>query len=285
MTMAVPDFHFIFGLREQTEPLHIAHYLALESCRQLNAPPRIHFHYRNEPWGPWWDRIRPHLTLRPVTGRPQGFDPSQYAATEEGRIIEHYGWSYAHEADFIRLQVLFDEGGIYADMDTLFVRPYPDFASLSGGVPCEFAVAEEQAHINSRGVAEPSLCNAVLIAPKPGARFAALWLQRMREDFDGTWSKHSCQAAARLQANAGSALTILPRRYFFYYGSDARGLDTLFKQAEDTPREVYSIHLWSHLWWDTWRNDFIDFHHDSVTELHIREVDSTYNRVARRFLP
>jgi len=283
--MAALDFHFIFGLREQTEPFHIAHYLALESCRQLNAPPRIHFHYRNEPFGPWWQRIKPHLTLRPVVARPAGFEPARYAATEEGRVIERCGWTYAHEADFIRLQVLHDEGGIYADMDTLFVRPYPDFTDFADITQSGFAMGEEQAHINARGIAEPSLCNAVLITPRAGSHFAALWLERMAQDFDGTWSKHSCQAAARLQCDEPSSLSILPRRYFFHYGSEKADLRRLFIEAEDTPLEVYSMHLWSHLWWDTWRDDFSDFHHNALTEQHIRTVDTTYNRIARRFLP
>ena len=42
-------FHFVFGLREQNEPFHLAHYLCLESCRHVNQPQAIWFHYANEP--------------------------------------------------------------------------------------------------------------------------------------------------------------------------------------------------------------------------------------------
>jgi len=39
--MILHEFHFVFGLRAQTEP-----------------------------WGPPWDRIRPHLQLRPLEPGP-----------------------------------------------------------------------------------------------------------------------------------------------------------------------------------------------------------------------
>ena len=60
----VPDtFHFVFGLKPQDEPFHICWYLCLRSCIQVNKPGRILFHYQEEPWGPWWERIRPELEL------------------------------------------------------------------------------------------------------------------------------------------------------------------------------------------------------------------------------
>jgi hypothetical protein len=37
------QFHFIFGLRKQREPFHLAHYLCLESCRRVNQPESIRF--------------------------------------------------------------------------------------------------------------------------------------------------------------------------------------------------------------------------------------------------
>jgi Glycosyltransferase sugar-binding region containing DXD motif len=139
MTRARRDFHFIFGLKPQTEPFHLAFYLALESCRCVNDPDAIHFYYRNEPYGEYWDRIKPHLKLHKLTTQRQ-LDESRYQATQDGRFILHYGLQYAHEADVLRLEILRDVGGCYADMDTLFVQRYPDelFAH-------EFAIAEENA--------------------------------------------------------------------------------------------------------------------------------------------
>src|ERR1700675_991546 len=114
---------FVCGLAPQREPMHLVHYLCLESCRRVNSPHTICFHYRHEPHGPWWDRIKAHLTLRRVANKSLIPDVARYDATDEGRVIRDSGWTYAHEADFLRLSILLDEGGVYADMDTLFVSP------------------------------------------------------------------------------------------------------------------------------------------------------------------
>ena len=69
------------------------------------------------------DRRRPWSTLPLIAS---GFAPARYGNSAEGRLIEQLGLGYAHEADFLRLDILLAHGGVYADMDTLFVREYPD---------------------------------------------------------------------------------------------------------------------------------------------------------------
>ena len=44
---------------------------------EVNAPDAIHFHYRNEPHGPYWERIRPYLTLHQVGVIDTGFSASR----------------------------------------------------------------------------------------------------------------------------------------------------------------------------------------------------------------
>jgi hypothetical protein len=275
------DFHFVFGLKAQTEPLHIAFYLALESCRRVNAPDEIHFHYRNEPHGAWWERIRPHLTLHQVSART-ALDASRYAHHDEGQFIVRHGLTYAHEADLLRLQILRDGGGCYADMDTLFVRRYPDACFAH-----EFAIAEEAAmpstDANPHGVLQASLCNAVMFA-RPGARFVERWLAEMPQRFDGTWSAHSCAAAARLARDQTDEVRLLPWAWFYRYGIARESFTALFEDDATLRHDVMSIHLWSHLWWSETRRDFSDFHAAQMTEAHIRRVDTTYNRIARTYL-
>ena len=112
--------HFVFGLRPQTEPFHLVHYLAIESCRQVLAPDVIYLHHKHLPYGLWWDLIRPHLTLVEVDEvaevRAVDYDEQQVPAE----------FRYAHHADFVRLDALIEHGGVYADIDTLFLAPFPD---------------------------------------------------------------------------------------------------------------------------------------------------------------
>ncbi len=271
------DFHFVFGFKAQTEPLHLAFYLALESCRRVNDPDAIHFHYRNEPFGPYWDRIKPHLTMHQVANTT-ALDASRYSEHVEGRFILRESLSYAHEADLVRLQVLRDAGGCYADMDTLFVRRYPDELFLH-----EFAIAEESALPNAQGIWQSSLCNAVMFA-QPNSRFVNRWLDDMPKSFDGSWSAHSCAAAARLARDYSDEVTRLPWAWFYRYGITRESFASLFELAGEPRHDVMSIHLWSHLWWSEQRTDFSNFNHELLNEAYVREGASAYARMAQPFL-
>jgi hypothetical protein len=271
-------FHFVFGLRSQDEPMHIVHYLCLESCRRVYRPDAIHLHYRHMPQGPWWDLIRPQLTLHRIPLRKHYFDARRYRETEEGRFIERSGFAYAHEADFIRLDLLDRWGGVYADMDTLFVQPLPRRLFRE-----EFVIGEEPALPGPDGVLRPSLCNALMLA-RPRAVFPARWRTRMAEVFDGTWSRHSCQEAALLWSEMPESVRVVPQRYFYKHGPTRAGVNALLESLDPDFHDVYSLHLWAHLWWNEWRTDFSTFHAGMVTLDHIQQIDTTYNVIARGFL-
>lgn len=74
-------------------------------------------------------------------------------------------YSYAHHTDFIRLEKLLERGGIYADLDTIFVNKLPEHFFEK-----EFIMGEEKGLIVN-GEYHRSLCNGWLMSA-PGARFA-----------------------------------------------------------------------------------------------------------------
>lgn len=277
--MSIPkQFHFIFGLREQTEPFHLLHWLCLTSCLQVNQLNTVHFYYHHEPFGHWWDRIRPRLTLHRVTGVPAGFAPQRYADSREGRIIQELGIDYAHEADFLRLEILLEQGGIYADMDTLFVRPYPQ-----AWYEHEFVIGEEYSPIVAGETMRASLCNAVMLA-QPGSRFVEVWRETMNATFDGRWNSHSCRQAASLWQQHPFDLTVLPSACFYRYGSSPEGLYSLLEDSDSDRSDLYSIHLWAHLWWSRARNDVSNISADMIDEDWILNTPCTLARLARPFL-
>lgn len=279
MTRSRRIFHFAFGLREQTEPFHLLHYLCLASCLAVNRPDAIEFHYRHEPFGPWWERIKPHLHLVRAPDRVAGYAPERYQASAEGRLIEELGLGYAHEADFLRLDLLLEHGGVYADMDTLFVRAYPD-----AWFDCSFAIGEENAQPRPGRVTRPSLCNAVMFA-QPGAPFALRWRERMTNVFDGSWSRHSCEEAAHLWQEDPASVRVLPFTYFYRYGYSVAGIRSLLEEPAADRSDTYSVHLWAHLWWEQSRTDFSSVHAAQIDEAWIRARDCTLARIARPFLP
>ena len=187
--------------------------------------------------------------------------------------IEKYQLQYAHQADFIRLRALLEHGGVYADIDTLFVKPYPEeFFSK----PC--VMGRE----NVPGDRE-SLCNALILAEKDSV-FIERWLSRMYEVFDGSWNRHSCIEPSLLSKEMPGEIDVVDREYFFHYPCTVAGLASLLGKVDMPAEKVCSIHLWSHLWWDPSLTDFLHFHNEMLTEEFIRKYDTTYNLLARPFL-
>ena len=273
------QFHFVFGLKPQIEPFHIAHFLCLESCRLVNDPDSIHFHCHHEPHGEWWDRIKGRLTLHQLDPVPFVRDHPSYFAHDEGRLIKAWNLDYAHQADFVRLQVLASNGGVYADMDTLFVR------KLRAELFSErFVIAEEDLVTSPREPApELLLCNAFLMSARD-SMFARAWLDRMYQVFDGTWNRHSSDEAARLSRVMPGEVRVVPTRHHYRFPCTPEGIRTLLQGIDTDLEDVYSVHLWAHMWWSPLRTDITTFHKGLLTEQFIRTVDTTYNLIARRYL-
>jgi hypothetical protein len=269
-----PIVHFVFGLAPQTEPFHLVHYVALESCRRVLTPAQIMLHYKHLPFGVYWDRIRPELTLHEVDTVPQVL-AADYG---EGLVPERY--RYAHHADFVRLDALIEHGGVYADIDTLFLRPFPDEL-----YDAPFVIGEEDpVRDEHTGESRPSLCNAMLVSRR-GSTFAKEWRARMGTALDGSWSNHSGFLARELADELSSDVRVEPARTFFPAPCTPAGLAALFEHDDLDTAGACSIHLWSHLWWEPGRRDFTAIHGGMFTDAYVRSVDTTYNRLARPFLP
>ena len=265
--------HFVFGLREQDEPFHPVHFLAVESCRRVLAPDVIYFHHKHLPWGPYWERIRPYLTLVPV----DLVDDVLAADYSEARVPPAY--RYAHHADFIRLDALIEHGGVYADIDTVFVRPFPDDLFES-----RFVIGREAPAVDERtGEPRPSLCNALLLSEQ-GSRFARAWRERMAGELDGTWSNHSGFLSQALTEEMPAEVRVEPESTFFSFRSDREGLADLLERDLPLPEGALSVHLWAHLWWDRWRRDFSQVHSGHLTAAGLRGARTTLSRLARPYL-
>jgi hypothetical protein len=228
----------------------------------------VHFHYHHEPHGPWWDRIKPRLTLRHIE-LEQFIERYPY---DDARIA---AFRYAHLADFARLRILLAEGGIYADMDTLFLRPFPRHWRQR-----PFILGREKAPPPAQG----SLCNA-WIASAPRAAFCRLWLTEMTSAFDGSWSNHSTLLPFRLANRHPELLAVEPETAFYALDWTSAGIANLFLRHVPLPDCAYSLHLWSHLWFDPARRDFSRFHGGLLTPDYVAYANTTYARHARPFLP
>ncbi len=270
--------HFVFGLRPQAEPFHLVHYLAIASCAEVLAPDAIHLHCGELPYGFYWDLARPLVRLHRIAP-VEAVTGFRY----DDPVVQRY--SYAHQADFIRLDVLAEHGGLYADIDTLFVAPPPPALWEARCV-----IGREADVVDSRtGRSRPSLSNALVMA-EPGATFVEQWRAEIADAMDGTWAAHSCFLAEDLSRRLESTgrsddVRVEPERTFHAFPPSPDGLHRLLVERETDLDAIVSVHLAAHLWWEEDRRDFSAVHALQIDEAWIRAGSSTYAAAARRFLP
>lgn len=265
--------HFVFGLEEQREPFHFAHYMAVEASRRMLQPDAVHFHCKHLPWGPLWDRLEPHLTVQPVD-----LVPAVLGADYSSGLVP-LPYRYAHHADFLRLDALIEHGGVYVDIDMVLVRPLPEeLFSRPFVIGSELPTRDEVS-----GELRPSLCNAFLMAEK-GSAFASAWRDAMARELNGTWSNHSGFLAERLSRQMPDDVYVAPTEAFYPFPADPEGLAKLFLQRHELPAGCLGVHLWAHLWWERSRLDFSPANAGWCTPGALRRARTTMGELARPYL-
>jgi glycosyltransferase involved in cell wall biosynthesis len=265
--------HFVWGFRDDPEPFHFLHYLAVESCRRVVEPEAIYLHHLHPPTGPCWERLAPFVVLVPAEPAAEVL-AADYSA---GHVPARY--RYAHHADVVRLDVLIEHGGLYADLDTVFVRPpRPELWS------CPFVIgAEAPVRDEVTGQIRPSLCNAVLMA-EPGSTFARAWRAGLGGALNGTWSNHSGFLAEQLSRRLPADVHVEPEETFFAFTADRAGLAALLEEQREVPATASSVHLWAHLWSGRDRRDYSPVHAGWCTPRGLRAASTTLGALAAPYL-
>lgn len=252
--------HFIFGFKEQVEEFDLYRYIAIKSAYEVNNPDKIYFYYYYEPYGYWWNKIKPLLTLEKIELHNEIY----------GNKLYHY----AHKADVIRLQKLIEHGGIYLDMDTICLCPFTHLLEY------DFVMGTQ---INSDDTDIYGLCNAVILS-KPNSLFAIKWLESYKtfrsKGRDKYWDEHSVLKPLELSGIYPTEIKILSSNAFFYplwykindiLFNDKININEYKKIIENN----FCIHLW-----DTYSNKYLK----KLNEKTIFTQNTLYNIFARKFL-
>jgi glycosyltransferase involved in cell wall biosynthesis len=181
----VPNiFHYVYGFKEPPVPFHFYQYLAVMSAIRLNNPTEVYFHYKFEPTGLWWDRLKPRIKLIPWT--------------QDMLNISRCFVSYAHESDVVRLRALQKWGGVYLDIDMVSFRP------IERGLHAEFGIGRQNSNVQHTSRARfqyYGLGNAAMIS-LPRSTFVHIWLESYSHfrscGHDENWDEHSVRLPADL---------------------------------------------------------------------------------------
>ena len=252
--------HFVYGFKKQTEEFELYKYLSIKSAIDINKPTKVYFHYKYEPYGKYWNKIKPFLTLEYVE------PPSEIYGNE----LLHY----AHQADVIRLQKLQKYGGIYLDIDTICLKSFQDLRVY------DFVIGIQGNNNNSEIY---GLCNAIMLS-KPECEFVIEWIDTYTtfrsKGRDEYWDEHSVLMPLKLAYKYSNKIKILDNNVFYnplWYDIDKILFndDIDIKQYKKIINNNYCIHLW-----DTYTNDYLS----KLTEYDILNVNTLYNIFSRKFI-
>lgn len=207
--------HFVFGLKEQTEAFLFSYYIAVYSAYKINNPEKIYFYYHHEPYGEWWDKLKiiPNIELEKIE-MPTHIGKKEIKKT-------------AHKADWVRMNMLYNRGGIYLDIDTICVRPWKHLL----------------VHDVVMGKEVPNgLCNAIMFT-KPKSEFFKIWLDKYEKNFNPNgWREASIVLPEVLSKIYPSFVTLKEPDVFFL--PNYNETHKIFVNNCEIPDNIISLHLW-----------------------------------------
>jgi hypothetical protein len=183
-------------------------------------------HYLYEPKdNQWWEKAKQFVELIKYDSLP---DIVYYCNNKKV-------WRVEHQSDIFRLLVLKEYGGVYADVDTLFYKPF--FPNLDK----DFVLGTEAIfHMDSNQWQVNGLCNALIIS-KRDSKFLDLWFESYLSDYDDyDWNKMSVRKPFELAKENPSLIHIEPVEAFHKYDWN---LDFYYEDREGGDSGIYSKHM------------------------------------------
>ncbi len=165
---------------------------------------------------------------------------------------------YAHKADFHRLQVLKNRGGIYLDIDVFCYRNFDNLLAFDKTI---------MGIQKNRG-----LCNAVIISPK-NDDFISHWITKYTSFNNVEWDYHSVVLPYEMYLKDKSMLECLPETAFFFPLWHNKLREIL---EDDYPFEAkgYACHLWQTICKEELKQ---------INPTFILDSNSFYSKVVRKF--
>lgn len=207
--------HFVFGMKKQSEEFLFSYYIAVYSAYLINNPDTIYFYYHYEPYGTWYDTLKliPNLKLVKI-------DIPTHIGDKEIKQT-------AHKADWVRMNILYNKGGVYLDIDTICVKPWKHLLKEN------IVLGKEVPN---------GICNAIMFT-EPKSKFFKLWLDKYESHFnpDG-WREASIVLPEILSKEYPNLVTLKEPDVFFL--PNYNETQKIFVDNKEIPKNLISLHLW-----------------------------------------
>ena len=133
-------------------------YLGFMSAYKMLRPDKVHFHFNQEPLGPYWPKLQ---------GLPRViFNKTSWPSMMLGEKVKVGGY-YTAGSNLCRAKQILNHGGIYMDTDVLVIRPMDEIRKY----PCVMGLESEG-----------RVCGGIIICEKQ-ATFMKLWANSYLDDY------------------------------------------------------------------------------------------------------
>lgn len=220
--------HFVFGMKKQTEEFLFSFYIAVYSAYLINNPDIIYFYYHYKPYGIWWNKLKliPNIKLEKID------IPTHIGS----KIIK----KTAHKADWVRINMLYNKGGVYLDIDTICVKHWKHFFNE------DVVLGQEIPN---------GICNAIMFT-KSKSKFFKLWLDNYESHFNPNgWREASIELPEKLSKKFPNLITLKQPDVFFL--PNYNETHKIFVDKNEIPKNLISLHLW-----ETWSINYIKIIND-----------------------
>lgn len=218
--------NFFFGLNHTFcyKPFSFFHYLNILSAKRQNPDYTINLYYGFKPETHLFDLLDSVCNKIQITNIPTEIAGKNFAYAE-------------HVGDLLRIQKLYEEGGIYLDIDVVCVRSFDALTDY------ECVLGEEYgAYLEDGSEKYIGLCNATILAKKQ-SKFLKAWIESYFLDYRKDWNYNSVIKPDQIAKLMPECIQIEPKTSFFKFSWDRFGYESLFLRKESID-DCYSLHLW-----------------------------------------
>ncbi|BCS21866.1 putative glycosyl transferase [Aspergillus puulaauensis] len=258
--------HFIWGI--QNPEINFITYLAIRSALVSLQPDTLKIHYEElNIDNIWFQKLRDNVTL------------VHHDMTLEYPKQMQEKWQVSHLADVLRLDILWQEGGIYLDTDVIALQSFDTLRHNERGVL-----------LGHEGGDRHGLCNAVIVA-RQDASFIHRWIESYRDFSAAQWNYHSVVLPKQMALDFPDQVCPLAPTVFFWPTWTIRHVEFMHgpvtadeaKKVEDRlnvydgglHRDQLAYHAW---------NQVARKYLEQLTPDIVRDKDTRFNIMIRRFL-
>ena len=252
--------HFVWFTGPRSREFSFLNYLAIRAARDVQKPDKIYLYYNQEiENNPHWDAIKPYVEMVKMD-----------APSEIGGVSLN-DWPQ-YQADVVRLQKLYEHGGIYLDTDSIMLKPLNDLMAH------KHVQAGRVAGI-SKGVSEGDneyLSGTPILAAK-GSEFIKIWLEKMPEALkSNVWAWHCVNLPVEICKESPGLVHLIEAERFLPFGYENKSVFDP-EHAEDIVslvKDSYCVHMNDSMWADEIKQ---------ITPEYLKNVDNAFTRLFKNY--